>query len=282
MLQVCALISDAGGPLPNEDAAGHHGDWAWVIDGATGVSGATIEGLSDAAWFARAVDQTLRRVLPDSGHLPTDAVLRRVVEDCTQAFAQATRDVPRAWHERPSAAFALLRRLGERLEMTTLGDCQIIHRAEDGQARVFGASAIPAFEERTLAAARRALDEAPDLTPAGLWDQVVDQLRANRRCMNAGGGYWVLSTDTDALAHVDRATIPVDGGPVALASDGFLRLIDMFGRATAADFLGLDDQAKAESALRDLRRIEAADDPHHGHLRLKRSDDASFILVRPA
>ncbi|TWB24403.1 protein phosphatase 2C-like protein [Nitrospirillum amazonense] len=280
-MQVCALISDAGGTAPNEDAAGHHGDWAWVIDGATGVSGATIDGLSDAAWFARAVDQALRRILPDSGHLPTDAVLRRVVEDCAQAFTQATRDVPRARHERPSAAFALLRRLGERLEMTTLGDCQIIHRAEDGQACIFGASSIPVFEERTLRAARQALEETPDLTPAGLWNRVVDQLRANRRCMNVDGGYWVLSTDTAALAHVDRATIPADGGPVALCSDGFLRLIDLFGRRAPEDFLALEDQAEAEAALRELRHIEATDDPHHGHLRLKRSDDASFILVRP-
>ncbi|MEA1672653.1 protein phosphatase 2C domain-containing protein [Nitrospirillum sp. BR 11163] len=282
MFQVRALISDAGGTSANEDVAGHCGDWAWVIDGATGVSGATIGGLSDAAWFARQVDGALRRRVPDGGGLSTDTVLRQVVEDCAQGYAQATAGTPRARQERPSAAFALLRRLGDRLEMTTLGDCQIIHRGEDGQARVFGASAIPAFEERTLAAARRALDEAPELTPADLWERVVGQLRTNRRSMNVDGGYWVLSTDTDALAHVDRATIPVNGGPAALASDGFLRLIDMFGRATAADFLGLDDQAKAESALRDLRRVEAADDPHHGHLRLKRSDDASFILVRPA
>ncbi|MEA1648584.1 protein phosphatase 2C domain-containing protein [Nitrospirillum sp. BR 11164] len=275
------MISDAGGTAPNEDAAGHQGDWAWVIDGATGVSGATIEGLSDAAWFARAVDRALRGAIPDSGQSPTDAVLHRVVEECAQAFTQATRDAPRAWHERPSAAFALLRRLGDRLEMTTLGDCQIVHRAEDGQARLFGTSGIPVFEERTLRAARQALQAAPDLTPAGLWDRVVDQVRTNRRSMNIDGGYWVLSTDTAALAHVDRATIPVDGGPVALCSDGFLRLIDLFGRWTPGGFLALDDQAKAETALRELRRIEAADDPHHGHLRLKRSDDASFLLVRP-
>ncbi|MDG3438997.1 protein phosphatase 2C domain-containing protein [Nitrospirillum amazonense] len=281
MFQVRALISDAGSTSANEDVAGHCGGWAWVIDGATGVSGATIEGLSDAAWFARQVDGALRRRIPDGDGLPTDTVLRQVVEDCAQGYAQATARTPRARHERPSAAFALLRRLGERLEMTTLGDCQIIHRDAGGQARLFGTSAIPVFEERTLAAARLALAEAPDLSPTGLWERVVGQLRTNRQFMNVDGGYWVLSTDTAALAHVDRATIPVGNGPVALASDGFLRLIDMFGQATAEDFLGWDDQAKADAALRDLRRIEAMDDPHHGHLRLKRADDASFILVHP-
>ncbi|TWB34058.1 protein phosphatase 2C domain-containing protein [Nitrospirillum pindoramense] len=282
MLQVCALISEAGGTSANEDAAGHHGDWAWVIDGATGISGAAITGLSDAAWFSRQVDQALRRHAADSDGLSTDTVLRRVVEDVAQAFIGATEGRPRARHERPSAAFALLRRIDDRLEMTTLGDCGIIHRDRDGRAGVFGSSNIPVFEARTLQAARRALEATPDLTPSELWNQVVGQVRANRQSMNTTDGYWVLSTDTEALAHVDRQVVPLDNGPVALATDGFLRLIDLFGRATASDFLYLDDQARAETALRDLRRIEAADDPHHGHLRLKRSDDASLIVVRPA
>lgn len=45
MLQICASMSSAGGSQ-NEDLIGYLDDWAWVIDGATGIDDALVDDAS--------------------------------------------------------------------------------------------------------------------------------------------------------------------------------------------------------------------------------------------
>jgi len=278
-LHVCVSVSDAGG-LINEDVVGHLGDWAWVIDGATGVGAPLLDAPSDAAWFAQEVDRALRSAIPSSGDRPTTDVLREVIADCRRGLQQQQRREPSERHERPSAAIAMVRITSGGLEMSTLGDCRIAYRDRNGSAQLFGTSRIEIFERRTLDMAARLLRDAPALTSAELRERLLPQLQANRRHMNTAGGYWVLNTDPEAADHMDQLTIPADGTTVALGSDGFLRLVELFEVATPDDLLSLDLPAKVEARLNQLRRIEAEDPECRRHLRIKRSDDASFLLAR--
>jgi hypothetical protein len=63
------------GSRVNEDGIGLHGSFAWVIDGATGMSDEQLtSGGSDAAWLAGLIGE---RLLDLSGDQCTDAVLSR-------------------------------------------------------------------------------------------------------------------------------------------------------------------------------------------------------------
>lgn len=279
MLQVCAAISDAGGTC-NEDVVGSQGDWAWVIDGATGVSDARIDGISDAAWFARQIDASLRAVADRSATKSMVDVLRAVIQDCRQALEQQWGRSERERHERPSASIALVRYRSARLELATLGDCRIVYRDRDGETRLFGLSRIPHFESRTLNAAKRILEETPEITPEELRVRLRPQLRANRRWMNVPGGYWVLSTDLEAAYYANTLVIHAEGTQAALCSDGFLRLVDLFARASLDDLVAIHDQETAAARLRELRAIESEDALCRNYLRLKSSDDASILIAR--
>jgi len=278
-LEICASLSAAGGPV-NEDIVGHTSNCAWVIDGATGVGEGLTSGPSDASWFARTADAALREILARNTQLPTSELLRAVVKHCADAFKRDAARPPADRYEYPSAAIALVRMHPGGLELTTLGDCRIIYRDVAGIPHIFGSSSVGLFERRTLNRARQLLRDDPRLEAGELRIRLSPQLRENRLAMNSPGGYWVLGLDENAVDHIDQIVIPFDGEPVALASDGFLRLLDLFDAVQPDDFLTIGDDARARSKLDELRGLEAADPHCRKFLRIKPSDDASLMVVR--
>lgn len=272
------IAASQGAGAVNEDVVGHVSDAAWVIDGASGVGGALTGAPSDAAWFAQQASRELAAALATQGGCSTGTILRHVMERCRAAFQGVALRSPEGAHELPSAAFAMVRLVEGRVEFTTLGDCRIIHAGEDGRARVFGETALAAIEARTLDAARRILAAEPDISPAGLRDRLMPQLRVNRRLMNRPDGYWVLGLDPDAADHVDTASVPIGaGGRFGIASDGFLRLTEIFDIATPEDLLAVDSEAAFARRMAELRAVEAALGSLGDYPRVKVHDDASFV-----
>jgi hypothetical protein len=279
-LEICTAVSDAGGPV-NEDIVGYTRDCAWVIDGATGVGNGLTDEPSDAAWFARTADAALRKLLPNSADLATAEVLRLVVKHCRESLQREARREAVDRSEYPCAAIALVRVREGGLELTTLGDCRIVYRDPgEGAVRLFGPSRIEIFERRTLGLMARLIHDNPGLQPSELRRSLAPQLQENRRSMNTPDGYWVLSIDEEAVDHLDQITIPSTGELVALASDGFLRLVELFHALPPAGLLEIRDNAGARSTLENLRRLEAGDPQCRAFLRVKASDDASFMAVR--
>jgi len=278
-LEICAAVSDAGGSV-NEDIVGYTGDCAWVIDGATGVGNGLTDESSDAAWFARTADAALRELLPNSVDLATAEVLRLVVKHCREALLREARREAVDRSEYPCAAIALVRVRAGGLELTTLGDCRIVYRDPEGVVQLFGSSRIEIFERRALGLMARLLHNNPELQSSELRRDLAPQLQENRRSMNTSGGYWVLSIDEEAINHLDQVNIPSTGQLVALASDGFLRLVDLFHAFPPAGLLEIRDNAEARSKLKELRRLEAEDPQCRAFLRVKPSDDASFMAIR--
>lgn len=277
MIRINVAASEGAGAI-NEDIVGHVADAAWVIDGASGVGGALTGAPSDAAWFAQQASRELAAALTTLRDYPTSALLRHVMERCRAAFESLALRPPQGAHELPSAAFAMVRLIGDGVEFTTLGDCRIIYADEAGQARIFGETPLAAIEARTLDAARAILAAEPDLAPAALRERLMPQLRVNRQLMNRPDGYWVLGLDPDAADHVDTVTLPLrPGSRFAIASDGFLRLTEIFDIATAADLLTVDSEAAFARRMAELRTIEAAPGSIRDYPRVKVHDDASFV-----
>ncbi len=277
MLRVTGSWSQGSGAV-NEDVVGHCEGAAWVIDGATGLGANLIAGPSDAAWIATCADRELRAGFTRDSARSTPDILREVMAACRDAFAAACGRAAAAPHELPSAALALIRQVPDGIECATLGDCRIVYRDTDGAARLFGTTNLTTFEARTIAMAEHFLAEAPDVDPLDLRALLLPQLQENRRMMNVPGGYWVLGTDPAAADHCDVAVVPaVPGDCFALASDGFLRLIELFAVATPADFLAIETLAGFDQRLEQLRTLERAPYSCRSFARVKVSDDASFV-----
>lgn len=278
MLNILTADSRPGGSAENEDRWGHSLAAAWVIDGATSVFNRHGSTRSDAAWFAEQADRELSRLLAHPTARPTEDLLLEVVSACRAAFLAAGGELSEPGHA-PSATFAMVREMPGGLEFSTLGDCRIIY-GDDESAHVFGTSGVTAVEQGTLMAARGFLDANPGLTSEGLKELLLPKLRENRMLMNRAGGYWVLGMNEEAISHLDRQFVTGDRIDCAIASDGFLRLMELFEEADAEDLLGIRNPEALDRTFTLLRAREAADRDCRTYLRVKCHDDATFVRLR--
>lgn len=275
MLKVHVAATDSRAPV-NEDVVGHHGDAAWVIDGATGIGASLLDAPSDASWLARTADAAFRSLLSDDPTTPTRDLVRAAITICRDTLATTAVRSAEGPHEHPSAAFTMLRRIGDSIELTALADCKIAYRDADGAAQLFASTSFDAVEGRTLALTREILAADPAMSSATLVERLMPQLQANRRLMNQPGGYWVLGTEPAAADHLATLTLPARPGQrFALASDGFLRLIELFDIASLDDLIAIDTPASWQSWLARLREIEQ--EPSALYPRVKVHDDATFL-----
>lgn len=280
MLRIEIAATDHQGAV-NEDIVGHCGDAAWVIDGATGIGASLLEEPSDAAWLAQTASRFLADVLRTHPAMPTADVLRTVMAQCGEALLRQRVREPEGHHELPSAAFAMVRAVDGMAEITTLADCRVVAADADGAARLWGSAALDAIEGRTLAALRGVLAEDPAITPDALKERLMPGLVANRRLMNRDGGYWVLGTEPAAADHVWQARIPLRAGQrFAIASDGFLRLAELFDVAGPADFLAIRSADEWRRWIDALRALERAPGSLRRFARVKPHDDASLVVCR--
>ncbi|WP_267433117.1 protein phosphatase 2C domain-containing protein [Sphingomonas sp. GM_Shp_1] len=278
MLRIDVALSD-GGSMVNEDAIGHYGDAAWVIDGATGVGPSLLDAPSDAAWFAHTANRLIADALAEDPDRSTIEILRLVMTRCAAALEDAQLRAAGGTHEHPSAAFAMIRRQGDVAEITALADCRVATVDDTGTARLFGTYALDAVEARTLATVKAIREEDPLIDNDALKLRLLPGLSDNRRLKNREGGYWVLGTEPAAADHVWQTTVPLRPGQrFAIASDGFLRLIELFGIVTPADLLTIATPENGAAWLARLRDIESEPDSLLRHVRVKRHDDASLIV----
>lgn len=280
LLKIDIAASQGQGPV-NEDCVGYAGAAAWVIDGATGVGGQLTSAPSDAAWLAQTANRLLTEAFAADPQEDSRTLLRSVLAACRDALAREQVRAVQAAHELPSAAFAMVRVLGGEVEITTLADCRVVARDAKGIARLYGSSPLDARADAMGAAIREMLLRDPGMSRAQLVERLMPDLQAMRRTMNREGGYWVLGTEPAAADHVWQARLPLQhGARFAIASDGFLRLHELFGALAPEDFLALESEGSWLAALEGLRELERAPDPQQRFARVKAHDDASLIVCR--
>jgi hypothetical protein len=279
----------APGSNVNEDA---YGVWpnvqapqaAWVLDGVTGINDrALLPGTTDAAWFVTQVQDELPGLLAAMPERPVVDLVTRLVD------ALATRQQA-AWlspagadgRETPAASFALFRHLGNQIEIARLGDCPVLLERADGAVRVLHDSVLSAIEAN-IKARITAMKSQGATDAAAVLAQMTPFLRDVRRRRNRAGGYGVLAADRACLdlLQVDRF-LADDLRSILLVSDGYYRLVDVYGAMSDAELVRRTAEARAETLLAELRAIEAADRHGHRHPRLKMADDATALLLRHA
>lgn len=279
----------APGHRINEDAYGlwPHADnpqAAWVLDGVTGINDRPLlPGPSDAAWFVAQAQTLLPRILATRSDRPIDSLLSALVAELVQAQDQAWLNGKDAdGCETPAASFALMRQIGDQVEFTRLGDCLVLLERRDGSIHLLDDPVLGEIESGLKA-------QILDLRAGGMCDEaairaaMMPALRELRRRRNRSGGYGVLAAEEACLAmlQVDRFALG-DLNRVLLVSDGYYRLVDVYGSHSDRDLLQQTAEHGPQEMLAVLRAIEAADTQGEKHPRLKMADDATAVLLRRA
>lgn len=278
--ELLAMLS-AGAGAYNDDRAGQKGSFAWVIDGATDLVAEPLVGTaSDAEWFAECVHNWM--VMHADG-LPPDMPLAAIVSELTSVVAREfvhnrTRAPDYVW-EHPSAAALIARRTETGVEFFSVGDCTMLIDADD-TVRRYGTVAADAGDQwlvERIAKRRQELAHPLSGQPRTL---VLEDLRRARERMNSPEGYGVLSITPPPPAFCVEGSIRIDGGGrVLLATDGFMRICDVFAAMNDAGLAAALRTRPLPDLLSELRRIEAEDADCVRCPRAKTSDDATALYL---
>ncbi len=264
----------------NEDRAGSCGETAWVIDGATDVLVQPLTpGPTDAAWFAEALHREVERLSVKSSlglrewpaHLSTHA---RAAFDGVAARAPVER------HEHPSAAGLIVRLTGTTLTYVSLGDCALMVGAAD-RLHLVGVSEVASGDAWVVEDLRAYRATAPATKQAQAREHLWPKLRAARARMNRPDGYGVFSITDPPVHFIGSDVLLLEAGDYGLiASDGLIRLVDVFRQYSAASLFEAAVARGLTPLLEELRDLEAHDPDGLAYPRAKTSDDATGVLFR--
>jgi hypothetical protein len=116
-----------------------------------------------------------------------------------------------------------------------------------------GSSIVDRFDALALTILKQALAEGRSYAEA--FGLAKTQILANRRLANTQDGYWVIDPTDRWLGQVQCERLPWSGGEILLATDGFMRIVDVYSIAE-------DDTGRMESSAasdRSRRPIQNAD-----------------------
>ena len=280
-LKTMEMLSIASGrDGDNEDRAGVSGPLAWVIDGATDVITEPLTGHhSDAAWFAESMHE-LMTSLPWHTPASLQDLPELIAGELAQRFAIDAKRKPSGRDEHPSASAIVVRLREGGLEYVSVGDCTLIIE-NDGQRTFVGVDDEDAGDRWVVDALRgQSADGKPPaqpLTRADLWPR----LRQQRATMNTAEGYGVFSITMPPPSMIRHGIIDVKPRTrVFLATDGVMRLVDVFRTHTAESLFEAAWTVGLAPLFDELRALERADQDCTRHPRAKVSDDASAVLLR--
>ena len=263
----------------NEDRAGAAGDLAWVIDGATVVVERPLtSSVTDADWIAARLDGALKdlAVAPPAelSHLPDLTAARLAAE-----FAHEAERTPIDKTEHPSASAVVVRACGAGIDYVSVGDCTLLVEGSNGFRRV-GVDAANAGDPQLAKALETLHAEHSGLEAENARARIWPSIRAGRAAMNEPNGYGVFSITPTPRHFVQTGRIAMPAcGHALLASDGLMRLVDVFRLYTALDFFAAARQDGIAPLIRKLREIESDDIQGHRFPRAKIGDDATGLLL---
>ncbi len=272
-------LTSASGRV-NEDRAGAANDLAWVIDGATDVVERPLtSAATDADWIAGRLDAALSAlaVSPPAGlaQLP-DMIATRLAAE----FAREARRAPIDKTEHPSASAIVVRACDAGIDYVSVGDCTLLVEDAGGFVRV-GVDEAAAGDPQLAKALAALHAKHGGLEAKTARARIWPSIKGGRAAMNEPGGYGVFSI-TPTPRHFVRAgqiAMPANGYAL-LASDGLMRLVDVFRLYTAHELFAAVRKDGLAPLLRLLREVERDDVHGHQYPRAKINDDATGLLLR--
>jgi hypothetical protein len=251
-----------------------------VIDGGSSVAERDyIDDIhGDVAWFVHAFTSALERTLI-LGRDQSECV-RMAIADVRAQFTQlaAGRDVPA--YARPIAAMTWLRISqhddAARASLYSLGDCKTLLYTPNGSC--IDPDPFVNAQEAVLqdAIARLTADGIED--PLRRREHMLPMLRARRESQNMAPAPSVLCLEPNGpfQARLRRVDLPHDAS-VLVMTDGFYRLVDLYGLYTDATLVEACINVGLKAQLDELRNYEASN-ARTAACAVKASDDASAAI----
>ncbi len=263
----------------NEDRAGAVGALAWVIDGATDVIDTPLTtSATDANWIAETLDGLIAglAVAPPADLAELPAIL---TERLQLEFRRAAKRRPIGRHEHPSAAALIVRADGLQLDYLSIGDCTLLALSNAGVTRL-GTKEDEAGDMWVAEALMDYRSKNPDAPADAAHAQLWPQLGAARWSMNQLDGYGVFSLTPTPSRFIKLGSLKVaPGGHALLATDGLMRLVDVFRRYSIEELLAETIERGIAALATEVRALELDDPDCIQFPRAKRHDDASGVLL---
>jgi hypothetical protein len=286
-MQLIDSFSGPGAPgKPNEDRCGHAGDYAWVIDGATGLAKQQYvakDGQTDAAWLTENLNIYLQKHAPscqgDMMQLLKDAQL--YLKDLYDQQAIAT---PAIAEEYPTAALRIIRHHDGMVEGYYLADCSLVGGNDQN---VFSHAGDPDIlrlaDMQKQEMARLMGDE--DMSFDDMRAKILPTLQDTRRLMNtpldAPDGYGVFAIHHDFTHRALHSQHKVEQDDhILLMSDGYYAAVDMYGLYTDSGLLNAVKAKGLSHVYNEIRETEDKDPHAKTFTRFKKGDDATAILLK--
>lgn len=293
-IELLDQINTPSGDKPSEDCIGFNMDRGsfWVFDGMTSIYPKDEQFLhaasSDACWAA----QTLGALFHDEACKGRDSGTVEFFESvihgfCDRFAAEAKLDrnaldiIRRAQLPCATGIWAHYRAQDNTLLTVRASDCEAHILTDTGELfsnadRVEKDKEFLLNQETARKSRRLSLDD-PD---------TLNALRTERDAINRGGK-WCFSLHPEAAAHFEYQEFPLSrntGATILLASDGFLRLVDIFLAYTHESLIrAAQPENKGLQTLVNELKILENDAIAKGDTRqVKGHDDASALLLRIA
>mgnify|MGYP003290788758 CR=1 FL=1 len=233
MFNLKQSICHAGfGARANEDAVGYGKDYCFVIDGASCLSGKNVvDPISDAAWMAKNVRDSLCALLDKGDSRSTKELLREVISPLRDKYVDTLQKQGiGAPTDSPSACFALFRKRADKLEFFGLGDCVGVAKLPNGEDFWSLDENLTALDKQVLDR-MRIMHEQTGLSIIKAKKLCNDMLIYNRNLRNKQGGYWILDMLSDIGINnaEEKSWDLTDPICVGAFSDGFAQLTEVFG-----------------------------------------------------
>lgn len=279
-IELLEALSIPGSPdRENDDAMGSTGTIAFVLDGVTSLAEPPLMSAgSDAAWVAH-LARDLLLASPAEAAADLRGLVKSVATEITARFDAGRSRPPAARYELPWTTMSLIAAEPGRIRIAYVGDSRILVETSDDHVHNFGTTpSRGAFEARL---ARKMIAAGKGMGVDAQRQTVLEELRSARNIVNTPEGYWLLGADPAVSQHLGLSSLLIDGPAVALlATDGFYALVEDYQRYGDRELIATAQTVGLQALARELRHIEN-DDPHgKSYPRMKKSDDATAVLVR--
>lgn len=265
----------------NEDALGANAHIAFVLDGVTGVGDTPLlPGKSDAAWVSHLARDLLLQHGAEYG-VDLRALLTRVGQDIAERFERERLRPPVARYEFPWTTVSLIGVSDGRLDIAYVGDSRVLIETSDDEIHNFGTNPSRTAFETKLAAKMIAARKEKSLSVETIRETVLPDLRRVRETVNTPSGFWLLGADPAVGQNANVTSIELKGpATVLLTTDGFYALTDDYKRYGDRELIATAQTIGLHVLARELRHIEDDDPAGVRYPRMKKSDDATALLVR--
>lgn len=264
----------------NEDIWGHTENTVWVFDGATGLSPDKLVAngdMTDPRWLVECADRSLKAHADDIADI--QRLYARVLADCETAFhAEKKRDA-NAPYELPMAASLIVQYNGTIAICGSLSDCSMIIETEDGLKTVAPCPKHAVIDSGSKAKMQDVLKKGMTIDEARA--NLIPHLQENRKLANCDDGYDVFAPETMLYERIRIETFtPAANGHALLMTDGFYALVENYAVYNDAELITAAKEIGLSALYAELRDIEDSDSNALKYPRMKKSDDATAVLVR--